>query len=81
MLAVYDSIRSESDGFGLTWSPDGRDWAEGVLVPVPGGVRAPMAALAQDDGSVLVIFNRQGAFDALWAARIALNIAARGQRE
>ena len=80
-LAVYDSIRSERDGFGLTWSPDGRDWAQGVLVPVPGGVRAPMAALAQDDGSVLIIFNRQGAFDALWAARFALNVTAQGQRE
>ena len=77
LIAVYDDIAGEAEGFGLTWSLDGVAWAAGQVVAVDGGgARAPMGLLDMGDGTVLVIFNRKSAYDSLWTARFAIGPAA-----
>jgi hypothetical protein len=76
LALVHDWIRSEGEGFGLSWSADGVAWAASQLVAVPGGVRAPMGALDLGGGALAVFFNRQGAsYDSLWVARFAVGPA------
>ena len=76
LIAVYDDIAGESEGFGMTWSLDGVKWAPGQLVHVPGGgARAPMGLIDMEDGTVLVVFNRKSTYDSLWAARFKVGPA------
>ena len=81
LIAVYDSIMGEKDGFGFTWSLDGEVWAPGQPVALPGGARAPLglvplAPTGSDewgDAALLVFFSRQEpSFDTLWVAQFNL---------
>ena len=76
LIAVFDDIAGESEGFGMTWSLDGIAWTTGQLIAVPGGgARAPMGLIDMGDGTVLVVFNRKGSYDSLWTARFKLDAA------
>jgi hypothetical protein len=56
-IAVFDDLNQQSRGFGLSWSDDGLDWARpAAIVNVSGGARTPLAAMAEDDGTVSVYY-------------------------
>ena len=76
LVAVFDDIAGEAEGFGLTWSLDGAAWAPAQRVAVPGGARAPMGLLDNGDGTLLVVMNVRGTYDSLYVASFAMGAPA-----
>ena len=52
---MFDDLKAEGAGFGLSSSADGLAWARpAAVVNVSGGARTPLAVMAEDDGTVSV---------------------------
>lgn len=58
-VAVFDTVYSETHGFGLSWSEDGLQWSPGVDVPLPGGCRTPLGLIDEGDGLASMLFTRR----------------------
>lgn len=63
LLAVFDSLNTESQGFGLAVSSDGLNWSAEQLAPVPEGARTPLRLhfLDEAETTVLVFYTRRDA--------------------
>lgn len=58
-VAVFDTVQSESQGFGMSWSEDGLHWHPGVDVPLPRGCRTPLGLIDEGDGLASLLFTRR----------------------
>jgi len=59
LVAVFDTVYNEANGFGMTWSEDGVHWAAGVDVALPGGCRTPLGLIDEGNGSAKMLFTRR----------------------
>ena len=77
LLMLHDWVLKGRAGYGMTWSTDGRHWANSSMVHVPGGCEAPLGILPSlvADGQLTVWWNLRGRFDGLFAAQFALSWA------
>ena len=68
--AVYDSLGTESRGFGYTCSDDGLTWGPGVVVSTPTGCRTPFGLIALTPAEVEEMAPAIVAFGAVNASQI-----------
>lgn len=76
-IAVFDYLGHEGEGLGFSYSFDGLEWANGTVVPIPGGCRTPLVAMLVDGPSApndqplnVAVFYTQNR--ALWVANVTL---------
>jgi hypothetical protein len=75
LLMLHDWVLKGRAGYGMTWSIDGRHWANSTMIHVPGGCEAPIGILPSlvEDEQLTVWWNLRGRFDGLFAAQFALS--------
>lgn len=59
--ATFDTVFSESYGFGWAYSQDGQRWGpeQGIDIVVPYGVRTPLGLVEQENGEYTLLFTRR----------------------
>lgn len=75
LLMLHDWVLKGRAGYGMTWSVDGRHWANSTMIHVPGGCEAPLGILPSlvADEQLTVWWNLRNRFDGLFAAQFALS--------